>query len=232
MYYHFRSQEFDCYNAAEYHTQMERYYRFKTRVVAVVPRSIRGQLYALVCLQHEETEKNSLCELAFQCLRQFAGISVLVKRPPASPRRAARGGASPRRASRGGPLVSCIGLNTNNTQAAGPDKKLLEFGLRRAQGPDGGLSACRGGAAFLGGRRGGEQSSGAVRERDTLTQHNSTRAAVPRRAPSGVVRERYHAHPLTGRATPSSAASTARRTCSRASSSRTCRSPGRAGRRG
>ena len=85
MYYHFRSQEFDCYNAAEYHTQMERYYRFKTRVVAVVPRSIRGQLYALVCLQHEETEKNSLCELAFQCMRQFAGISILVKRPPGVP---------------------------------------------------------------------------------------------------------------------------------------------------
>jgi len=79
---------FDAYNVAEYHSQMERYYRFQTKAVCVVPRAIRGNLYALVCLQHKKTEQNNLCELAFQCMRQFAGVSILLKRtrPAASSR--------------------------------------------------------------------------------------------------------------------------------------------------
>ena len=80
LYHHVRDQEFDCHNAREYHTQLAHYYSSKFAVVEVVPRKIGVNDYLLVCLRHPETSKNSLCQMAFQCQRQFVGMSMLVKR--------------------------------------------------------------------------------------------------------------------------------------------------------
>ena len=80
LYYHLRDRSFDGFNATEYNTQMLRYYESGMSVVCVVPRRIQATNLFLVCLQHKQHELNSLCELAFQCMRQFCGISMLAKK--------------------------------------------------------------------------------------------------------------------------------------------------------
>ena len=80
LYYFYKDMAFDCFNAPEYNDQMLRYYAAGMSVVAVVPRTIRENEFFLVCLQHSDAEKNSLCQVAYQCMRQFAGISMLVKK--------------------------------------------------------------------------------------------------------------------------------------------------------
>ena len=47
--------------------------------MAVVPRKLKESDAFLVCLQHKVAERNTLCDVAFQCMRQFAGYSMLVK---------------------------------------------------------------------------------------------------------------------------------------------------------
>ena len=56
------------------------YYAKDITVVLVVPRMIRGNEYFLLGLQHKQRDKNTLCQVAFQCKRQFCGISLLVKK--------------------------------------------------------------------------------------------------------------------------------------------------------
>ena len=79
LYYHVRDAAYDCFNAAEYHAQMVRYLSSDMRAVAVVPRKMEDTDCFLVCLQHTQDERNALCDVAFQCMRQFAGVSMLVK---------------------------------------------------------------------------------------------------------------------------------------------------------
>ena len=85
LYYHSRDKAFDAYNAQEYTSQLLRYYQHNSRVVCVSPRRIRGNDYSLIQLRHDDDERNSLCELAFQCQRSFCGVSILVGGTRASP---------------------------------------------------------------------------------------------------------------------------------------------------
>jgi len=80
LYHHVKDSAFDAFNAAEYTQQLLQYYAKNITVKVVVPRTIGNNKYFLVCLQHEVKEYNSLCQLAFQCKRQFVGYSMLVKK--------------------------------------------------------------------------------------------------------------------------------------------------------
>jgi len=80
LYHHIRDSAFDCFNAGEYGAQMQRYIENDMSVVVVAPRRIGREEYFLVCLSHNQNDKNTLCELGFLCFRQFAGISMLVKK--------------------------------------------------------------------------------------------------------------------------------------------------------
>jgi hypothetical protein len=80
LYYHLRDRSFDCFNGVEYHEQLLRYYKASMSVVEVVPRTICGNDYLLVCLRDAVSSRNAICELAFSVQRQFVGISMLVKK--------------------------------------------------------------------------------------------------------------------------------------------------------
>ena len=80
LYFHLKDAQFDCFNAAEYQQQLLAYYKGGISVVLTVPRKINDHNYFLVCLQNARSEYNILCQLAFQCQRQFCGISLLVKK--------------------------------------------------------------------------------------------------------------------------------------------------------
>ena len=80
LYYHFADRAFDCFNASEYNVQMLRYYEKGLSVRLIAPRMVGSNDYFLVGLQHAEHDKNSLCEVAFNCGRSFTGISMLVKK--------------------------------------------------------------------------------------------------------------------------------------------------------
>ena len=58
---------------------MLRYYDNSMSVVAVVPRKMADAGCFLVCLVHKKEDANTLCEVAFQAMRQFVGVSMLVK---------------------------------------------------------------------------------------------------------------------------------------------------------
>lgn len=80
LYYHFADRAFDCFNTPEYRVQMLRYFDKGLKVKLIVPRKIGPNDYTLIGLQHPDQDKNTLCEVAFNCGRSFTGISMLFKK--------------------------------------------------------------------------------------------------------------------------------------------------------
>jgi len=80
LYHHFTDRAFDCFNANEYNSQMLRYYDKLFSLKLIVPRKIGNNEYFLIGLQHSQHDKNTLCEVAFNCGRSFTGISMLIKK--------------------------------------------------------------------------------------------------------------------------------------------------------
>ena len=80
LYYHFADSAFDAYNAPELISQLLQYYQHNLQLKLVCPRSIGHNQYYLLCLQHNDHTKNTLCQLAFNCGRSFTGICTLVKK--------------------------------------------------------------------------------------------------------------------------------------------------------
>ena len=74
LYYHFADRAYDCFNGTEYITQMLRYYNNNITLKLILRREIGANTYHLIGLQHNQHDKNTLCELAFTCGRSFTGI--------------------------------------------------------------------------------------------------------------------------------------------------------------
>ena len=74
LYYHFADRAYDCFNGTEYITQMLRYYKNGITVKLILPRRIGANTYHIIGLQHPQHNKNTLCEVAFNCGRSFCGI--------------------------------------------------------------------------------------------------------------------------------------------------------------
>ena len=66
LYYHYGDRAFDAYNGQELINQILHYYKHNLQLKLVAPRKIGTNEYYLLCLQHSEHKKNTLCELAFK----------------------------------------------------------------------------------------------------------------------------------------------------------------------